>query len=299
MNEKKQRKSTLDKLVSVVMTTFNDSSSCIPTVRSVLNQTYENLELVVIDDCSDDFNVLKENLESLKDPRIRLIGLEKNSKAPFARNTGVKESIGEIICFLDSDDIWLDSKIEKQLSCVEEKTIVGCKIQAVYSNKVDVALPVKSEYDESKSIHSNLFGQNEHNLVLQTSSLMMMKTDFPMLSFDEKLNRHQDFQFVLDAGRSGFTIKFIDEFLVKYIKKVDSNVLNKGWSISSSQVFLQYYGSTFSAIEKENFIITQLLGPSLKHRLFFQWIKLCRDFDCLNFRFFTKSAIYVLNRVFK
>ena len=100
--------------VSVVIPTYNRANVLPRAIDSVLQQTHENIELIVVDDSSTDNT--REVVESYNDNRIRYTRLDSNSGANTARNTGINISSGDYIAFLDSDDEWLPSKISKQLN---------------------------------------------------------------------------------------------------------------------------------------------------------------------------------------
>ncbi|MEO0336499.1 MAG: glycosyltransferase family 2 protein, partial [Pseudomonadota bacterium] len=101
-------------LVSVVIPLFNKEDFVCQAVKSVLDQTYKNLEILVIDDCSTDSSL--KNLESLgKDPRVVVVRVKKNQGVANARNQGIDLAKGEYVCFLDSDDMWSPAKVEQQL----------------------------------------------------------------------------------------------------------------------------------------------------------------------------------------
>lgn len=106
--------------VSVIMPAHNAAASIEKSINSVMKQTYFDLELLVIDDASSD-NTLKiaEDL-SIMDSRIKIISLSKNSGAGTARNHGIEQAQGKYIAFLDSDDLWLENKIEEQLKVFEK-----------------------------------------------------------------------------------------------------------------------------------------------------------------------------------
>ncbi|MDO5115683.1 MAG: glycosyltransferase family 2 protein [Synergistaceae bacterium] len=107
------------RLVSVITPAYNCASTIEDTIRSVLKQTYENWEMLIVDDCSvDDTSVVVEAYTK-KDSRIKLIKLEKNSGSAHARNTAIKNAEGRYIAFLDSDDLWKPSKLEKQIAYME------------------------------------------------------------------------------------------------------------------------------------------------------------------------------------
>lgn len=107
--------------VSIVMPAFNASQYIVATIGSVLSQSEQNWELIVVDDCSTDDT--REIVHSLcqKDSRIRLIPLDKNFGGPAGpRNVGVKEARSDLVAFLDSDDIWHPDKLSLQLAAVED-----------------------------------------------------------------------------------------------------------------------------------------------------------------------------------
>lgn len=113
-------------LVSIVMPAFNSAGFISESISSVQNQTFENWELLVIDDASRDNTpqVVKDIMT--RDPRIKLHSLPANQGAGFARNIGIKASKGTYISFLDADDLWLPHKLEIQLKFMEDQEIEVC-----------------------------------------------------------------------------------------------------------------------------------------------------------------------------
>lgn len=109
-------------LVSVIMPCYNSAEYIYESINSVLNQTYHNLELIIIDDASTDesINIIK----SVIDSRIKLIQLSSNSGAGASRNRGIEEATGRFIAFLDSDDLWLPNKLEIQIKDMQENNHV-------------------------------------------------------------------------------------------------------------------------------------------------------------------------------
>ncbi|MDI3476345.1 MAG: hypothetical protein PWQ79_2097 [Thermococcaceae archaeon] len=104
--------------VSVIIPTHNRANLLERAIRSVLAQTFEDFELLVVDDASTDNT--PEVVESIEDGRLRYIRLKENSGAPVARNTGIKKSRGKFIAFLDDDDEWLPLRLEVQIKKFEE-----------------------------------------------------------------------------------------------------------------------------------------------------------------------------------
>lgn len=101
-------------LVSIVMPNYNGSKYLEETIRSVIAQTYQNWELLFVDDCSSDNSL--ELVRAFDDERIRIFQNEKNSGAAVSRNLALKKAKGRWIAFLDSDDLWLPDKLAEQLS---------------------------------------------------------------------------------------------------------------------------------------------------------------------------------------
>lgn len=102
-------------LVTIITPSYNSAQFISQTIKSILNQTYTNWELIIVDDCSigDSIEVIQNFVNH--DSRIQLIQLEENSGAPVARNKGIEVSKGSYIAFLDADDLWKPTKLEKQL----------------------------------------------------------------------------------------------------------------------------------------------------------------------------------------
>ena len=110
-------------LVSIITPVYNAERFLEDTIKSVQKQSYKNWELVLVDDCSKDSS--SEIIEKLQnsDDRIRYIKLEKNSGAAISRNTGIKNAKGRFIAFVDSDDLWEKTKLEKQIEYMLRENI--------------------------------------------------------------------------------------------------------------------------------------------------------------------------------
>lgn len=105
-------------LVSIVMPSYNTAKYITETVESVLRQTYPFWELIIVDDCSTD-ETDKLVKPYLADARVRYLKNNHNSGAAVSRNHALREAKGKWIAFLDSDDIWLPEKLEKQIEFID------------------------------------------------------------------------------------------------------------------------------------------------------------------------------------
>ena len=106
-------------LVSIIMPSYNTAKFIDETIESVLKQTYENWELIIVDDCSTD-NTDEVVNKYLSDSRIKYFKNEKNSGAAVSRNRALREAKGRWIAFLDSDDLWNEDKLQKQIAFMKE-----------------------------------------------------------------------------------------------------------------------------------------------------------------------------------
>lgn len=193
-------------LVSVLMPVFNMQSSVKESVMSILNQTYQNFELLIVDDGSTDatWNVLEE----IKNSKIKLFRFENNKGRPFARNFLLDKAQGQYIAWLDADDFAYESRIEKQLACFKANyNIVGvCSyVDLCIENKCFTKTVVKN----TKLLNAQLLFKSP--IVFSA----IMHKNIKELFFDNTLLRSQDTSFLWKLSFYG-GIYCINESLVKH-----------------------------------------------------------------------------------
>ncbi len=110
------------KKLSVIIPVYNAEKYVAATIKSVLSQTYENFEIIIVDDGSPDGSI--GICQQFKDSRIKIIR-QANRGLPGARNTGIRHAIGDYLAFLDADDIWLPEKLEKHVHHLNNSPTVG------------------------------------------------------------------------------------------------------------------------------------------------------------------------------
>lgn len=110
-------------IVSIIVPVYNAQPYIEQTIKMVRNQTFQDWELILVEDCSKDDTkkVIMQTLAKLQDERIRVIYKEQNEGAAKARNTGLYKAKGRYIAFLDADDIWLEQKLQKEITFMQEK----------------------------------------------------------------------------------------------------------------------------------------------------------------------------------
>ena len=122
-------------LVTVVIPTYNRHDLVVQTIASVLGQTYENFEILVVDDGSTDNT--SEVIEAISDGRVRYIRRENAGFPAAPRNTGIQQAQGKYIAFLDSDDLWLPEKLQCQIDVMESRAhvnLVYCQAVPFYGS---------------------------------------------------------------------------------------------------------------------------------------------------------------------
>ena len=112
----------MEDLVSIIMPSYNTARYIRDSIQSVLDQTYENWELIIVDDCSTDNT--DEVVNSFQDDRIRFFKNDSNYGAALTRNKALREAKGEWIAFLDSDDLWEPTKLEEMLLFMKQNNYV-------------------------------------------------------------------------------------------------------------------------------------------------------------------------------
>ena len=109
-------------LVSIIMPSWNTENYIAKSIQSVIDQTYKNWELIIVDDCSSDHT--DEIVASFQDERIIYLKNEQNRGAALTRNKALREAQGEWIAFLDSDDLWEPQKLEYQIRFMKKNNLI-------------------------------------------------------------------------------------------------------------------------------------------------------------------------------
>ncbi len=146
-------------LVTVVIPVFNSEKYIAKTIYSVINQTYEDIEIIVIDDCSTDASLEIVNQLKQENPMIQVIPFEENLGVAYARNKGIDLAKGQFIAFIDADDIWKPDKLEKQVGFMVENaydfTFTSYEYiseEGLYKNKT-VRVPSRINYNQLLKNH--------------------------------------------------------------------------------------------------------------------------------------------------
>lgn len=207
--------------VSVIIPTFNRAHVLYYALKSVLEQTYQDFEIFVVDDASTDST--PELIKQFNDPRIHYIRFETNRKSAAARNAGMEAARGKYIAFLDSDDEWRPTKLEKQVALMDSLGEEwGCSYTGAYVNKVG-GLTRHRVYNPRRSgfLVKDLLMQK---MVIWTPTFMFRRSCLKEIGLmDEQLVRSQDVDFYIRLLEK-YKIKALDEPLVNIYLALNKNL---------------------------------------------------------------------------
>jgi glycosyltransferase involved in cell wall biosynthesis len=221
--------------VSVVLPTYNRETSIRTAVNSVLGQTFVDLELIVVDDCSNDGTVAV--LETIDDPRLRVIRHARNAGGSAARNTGLAAARGPWVAFQDSDDEWLAAKLERQMQRLSGlgQGWVGCYCGMLV---VNAPLNPSAASDRRPSVRYVPSGRGPRpegdmlerllaQSLISTQTLVARREALEAIGgFDPEMPALQDWDCVLRLARLG-RIALVDEPLV--LQRFSSDSLSRSW----------------------------------------------------------------------
>ncbi|WP_308687319.1 glycosyltransferase family 2 protein [uncultured Treponema sp.] len=223
-------------LVSVIIPTYNRGRLILDSVNSVLNQTYKNIELIVVDDCSTDDTI--SVLEQISDKRLKIIRHSENKGQNAARNTGIKASTGEYIAHHDSDDIWHLNKLEIQMSKIREFSAdVLCCQTAVNDEDTHKYLynhPNEKLVKEGFVSYKQLLKYN-----CTTSQTIIGKAEcFKDVLFDEKQPRFTDWALSLDLIKK-YKLYYQQAVLVDVYQQKDSITKNPQKGVKGMEMLFE------------------------------------------------------------
>ena len=233
--------------VSVILPTCNRPTLLPVAIRSVLGQTFGDLELVVVDDASDDCVI--EIVNAFKDERVRLIRHDSRRGGAAARNTGIRNSCGEYIAFLDDDDEWYPEKLARQMDLMLR---AQPEVAAIYTGYLVVDRDSERICGRMTPSHRGNLRDHllESNPIGGTSSMLLRRSCLDKVGlFDETLPSFQDRDLWIRISRE-FHFDYVQEPLLNYFVHSEKVWTNLEALTRGLEIMLEKYGS-FPAFRKQ------------------------------------------------
>lgn len=205
-------------LISVVIPTYSRNDTLKRAIGSVLCQTHENFEIIVVDDNPKDSEWRKSTekiMSEYKDPRVRYIQNEKNMGGGLTRNEGIKASKGEYVAFLDDDDEYLPERLEKQLKVFEDSN--NEKLALVYCYAKFINRQGTSTYSDRRDFSGNcLYEAMAENCIAATSQWMVKRDALMAVGCFPDVPCKQDSQTILRLLKAGYEVDVLKEEMSLY-----------------------------------------------------------------------------------
>ncbi len=214
-------------LVSIIMPSYNSAKTLDDAVTSVLAQTYKSWELIIIDDKSIDKSLKIAKKYALDDPRISVLSTGNNIGSGRARNIGISSSKGELIAFLDSDDLWLPNKLEVQVKMFSDPRIAFVcsayqRFNTITNETENIGVPKSIEFNEL--LKTNYIG---------CLTVVLRRNAYDSIKFPE-MRKRQDYALWLSLIKKGGSVQCSNQILAKYRYGHESTTSKKMGSIMST-----------------------------------------------------------------
>ncbi len=229
---------------SIVIPVYNKEKFVSKTIESVLNQTFTDYEIIIVNDGSTDQSEAK--ISAFKDNRVQYFSKE-NQGVAFARNFGIEKATSDFICFLDADDLWYPNFLETMhrfTAEFSEQKVFAAAIEIETKNKL-----IKAHYSISATSDFeivNFFDASQKECVLWTSSVCIHKSVFEKVgNFDTNIKHGEDTEMWIRIGLK-YPIVFIWKILARYVYDAESISRN------SNYFFESYTFEKYASAEKKN-----------------------------------------------
>lgn len=248
-------------LVSIITPSYNVEKYISSTIDSVLNQSYQNFEMLIVDDMSTDNTCKIVNEYIKKDKRIKLFVLPKKGGASEARNKALKEANGKYVAFLDSDDLWKPEKLEKQIKFMEENNIDFSYTDYEYMDHNGKLIDKKRVCPKKVSYFRMLLGDSIGCLTVVYNAEKVGKISIP------KLNKRNDYALwckALKKVKKGYKL---NEILSVYRSSDSSLSSGKKASLLKYHYELHTKINEFNCILASFFTLTNIVNYIINKKI--------------------------------
>ncbi|MGF1568061.1 MAG: glycosyltransferase family 2 protein [Nodosilinea sp.] len=249
-------------VVSVVIPTFNRACLVKRAIDSVLSQTFEDYEIIVVDDFSTDHT--PQVVTELNDARINYVRHPQNMGGAASRNTGIVLAKGHFIAFLDSDDTWVANKLEVQLKAIEHyqaSSHIVAYSQRVFEHSADQKTIPERGKEATLPLAEYLFCEQGD---MQTSTLVLSTQLANTIKFRPSLKKHQDWDFCLRLEAAGADFVFINQPLSIWNNEPRTDQVSRIADYRLSIDWINDWGSAISSRAKSGFLYIEVLPKLLR-----------------------------------
>lgn len=261
-----REKLSMDDKISIILPTYNRENVIGRAIHSILQQTYDRYEILVIDDGSSDQT--QEVVKQIADDRIRYIRLEENHGAGYARNVGIQESKYDYIAFLDSDDEWKRFKLELQIQRMKELSrevgLVYCRMAGERGGGRGRFYVPAYEYDNS-FLEGHMFQFLLRKNVIGTPTMLFRRECLEQAEgFKTSLRCMEDYELVLRVARN-WEIGFVDEELVEIHKTEGSLTCRVGDQLVCGCYIVSKYRQEMAAFGILDAVKADIMDLACRH----------------------------------
>jgi len=220
-------KNSLSK-VSIILPTYNRADLIMETIESILHQTYKNWELIIIDDGSDDNT--EEIISQIKDERIQFHKAGRIGIVGKIKNIGIEKASGELIAFIDSDDLWAKTKLEKQIVAMQQYPDAGFSLTGGYNFR-KLNEPLGYFYQQKEGIrYDNIFiAYFKSEVATTTPSLILKKQCLQTVGLFKISKPFADVEFILNLAKHFKAIILYEPLF--YRRLHETNDSDSNWEI--------------------------------------------------------------------
>lgn len=261
-------------MISVILPTYNRAYCLEASMNSVLNQSYPDLELIIVDDGSDDgTKELVENMQQT-DPRVRYFYTQINQGAAAARNYGIERASGDYLAFQDSDDLWRPEKLSLQMKQMDEKKADFCyhEVQCNFGNGQYAILPQQQVPVHKKE--GDIYEQMLYENLVDCPSLLVKRGCIDRIGmFDTQMKALEDYDLALLLARE-YRAAFVNQVLLDSGYTPGSVSLQAVNYLNASCYLVAKYKADYLATNTLNHRLERILEDSKRIGLQEQYIAL-------------------------
>ena len=236
-------------MISVIITTYNRPNLIVASLRSVLAQTYTDIEIIVVD--GSDNNETRRKVFSSNEKRIKYLKVE-NISAANSRNIGIDEAKGDFIAFNDDDDVWCDGKVERQFGLFKKKHNKNFIVYSTFSKVAGGAFR-RTPDDTVKVKYGAIFNELLLRNFVGLPTVMLPASICRKVKFDQQLKCLEDWDWMIRLSKSS-SFEFIPESLVS-VSDTPGSVNKSKYSVKAESymtIYQKYYNDIILAPQIES-----------------------------------------------